>query len=162
MKGKKKAEIAVVLPDIRSSHNVGSIFRTSDGAGVSRIVLAGYTPCPTDKFGRQQKEISKTALGAEKSVPWTYEKSPKKALQNLKKEGFFIIAIEQSDRSVDYRKARISSKRKIAFVFGNEVEGLTKELLNLCDLVAHIPMKGMKESLNVSVAAGAALFRMIA
>jgi tRNA G18 (ribose-2'-O)-methylase SpoU len=156
---KKDKEIVVVLPEIRSSYNIGSIFRTSDAAGVNRIILSGYSPCPTDKFNRPQKEIAKTALGAELHIPWVYFKSTKAAIQKLKEEGFQIVAIEQSEDSKDYRKVKL--KNKVAFVFGNEVEGLSKEILSLCDVVAEIPMNGFKESLNVSVSAGIALFQML-
>ena len=156
---KKDKEAVVVLPDIRSSYNIGSIFRTSDAVGVNRVILSGYSPCPTDKFNRPQKEIAKTALGAELHIPWTYVKSTKVVLSKLKEEGFQIIAIEQSENSKDYRKVKL--KKKVAFVFGNEVNGLSKDILSLCDVVAEISMNGMKESLNVSVSAGIALFHML-
>lgn len=156
---KTKKEICVVLPDIRSSYNVGSIFRTSDAAGVSRIFLTGYTPCPLDKFKRPNKEIAKTALGAEKSIPWEYYAQIKPLLKRLKKEGFTVIAIEQSPRSVDYKKVKLPEKT--AFVFGTEVSGLPEKILAKCDIIAEIPMLGEKESLNVSVSAGVALFRML-
>lgn len=172
----KTLEICVVLPDIRSSHNIGSIFRTSDAAGVSRIVIAGYSPCPTDKFNRPQKEIAKTALGAEKTIPWEYVADPKKALSKLKAEGFALIAVEQDKRSISYKeffdekfrtakknkKSDIStSLNKIAIVFGNEVDGLSTKLINMCEHVVDIPMKGEKESLNVSVSAGIVLYGLI-
>ncbi len=154
-----KTEVVVVLPDIRSAHNVGSIFRTSDAAGITRIVLSGYTPRPIDKYGKVQKEIAKTALGAELTIPWVYEKSNIVALNKLKTEGFTLVAVEQSPRSIDYKKYKI--KNKIAFVFGNEVTGLPKGLLSKCDDVIEIPMKGKKESLNVGVSAGIVLFRIL-
>ncbi len=155
----KKREVVVVLPDIRSSYNIGSIFRTSDAVGISQIIITGYSPCPVDKFGRAQGEIAKTALGAELHIPWKYIQKTKVALNNLKKQGYQIIAIEQSKDSKDYRKVKLG--KKVAFVFGNEVNGLKKEILSLCDVVAEIPMNGIKESLNVSVAAGVALFQML-
>jgi 23S rRNA (guanosine2251-2'-O)-methyltransferase len=158
-KKKRGIEAALLLPDIRSAHNVGSIFRTSDAVGISRIVLSGYTPRPIDKFGRPQKEIAKTALGGEKSIPWIYKKSTTKAINQLKKEGFKIVAIEQSEHSVDYTKFK--APKKIAFVVGNEVKGLPKKILELCDVTIEIPMKGEKESLNVGVAAGVVLFRVL-
>ncbi len=154
-----KKESAVILHNIRSNHNVGSIFRTSDAAGVTEIILSGYTPTPLDRFGRDVKEISKTALGAQMSIPWKKVKSAKKEILRLKKENFVIIAIEQAKNSVDYKK--VKTKNKTVFIVGNEVDGLPKDILDLCDVVAEIPMKGKKESLNVSVAFGIALFRML-
>lgn len=156
---KTNRETVLLLPDIRSAHNVGSIFRTADAAGVSRIVLVGFTPRPIDKFGRIQKEIAKTALGGEVSVPWKYEKSVTKAIADLKQEGFTIVAIEQSEMSVDYRKFK--TKKKVALIVGNEVKGLPKKILNTCDSIIEIPMRGKKESLNVGVAAGIALFQLL-
>lgn len=155
----KTKETILILPDIRSAHNVGSIFRTADAAGVSRVLLCGYTPRPVDKFGRVQKEIAKTALGGEKSIPWIYEKNIIKILKKVKEQGFQIVAIEQSEKSVDYKKFKAGEK--IAFVVGNEVKGLPKNILDLCDVAVEIPMKGEKESLNVGVALGVVLFRVL-
>jgi tRNA G18 (ribose-2'-O)-methylase SpoU len=149
----------VVLHNIRSTHNVGSIFRTADAAGVSKIYLTGYTPAPLDRFGRSQKDIAKTALGAERSVTWEQAKDPFPVITRLKEEDFQVIAVEQAKDSADYRRLR--PKAKVAFLFGNEVRGLSKALLAQCDAIAEIPMAGKKESLNVSVAAGVALFRML-
>lgn len=151
----------LILLDIRSNHNVGSLFRTADACGISKIYLVGITPAPLDKFGRVVKEIAKTALGAELSVPYEKIKSFKVLVNKLKKEGFKIIAIEQSENSVDYKKVKIKKGEKVAFVLGREVEGMSKAELSLCDIVAEIPMKGEKESLNVSVAGGVTLFRML-
>lgn len=151
--------IAVCLPDIRSAYNIGSIFRTCDAAGIRKIYLSGHSPCPTDKFGRARKDIAKTALGAEKTIDWEYSKSTATLIKKLKKEGFHCIAIEQSKDSIDYKKVKV--KTKTLFVFGNEVTGLSKNILNLMDEVAEIPMMGGKESLNVSVSAGIALFRIL-
>lgn len=174
----KVLKTTVVLPDIRSSHNIGSIFRTCDAVGVSDVVLAGYSPRPLDKFNRPQKEIAKTALGAEKDIAWIYEESPEKALKNLKKQGYLIIGVEQDERSISYKEffknlkgGKIgfgldagrgsSSELRISIVFGNEVEGMSKAQLKLCDYVIDIPMKGNKESLNVSVSAGIILYELI-
>ncbi len=159
MKSESKKEIIVILPDIRSSLNVGSIFRTADACGASKIYLTGYTPAPVDQFGRVSKEITKTALGAEKTLAWEKLKNISNLLTKLKKEKFYLIAVEQSKNSVDYKKVKI--KDKTAFIFGNEVTGLPKNILNKCDVTAEIPMKGEKESLNVSVSAGVALFRIL-
>jgi tRNA G18 (ribose-2'-O)-methylase SpoU len=148
----------LVLHDIRSAQNVGSLFRTADAAGISKIYLTGYTPAPLDRFGRIVKEIAKTALGAEKTTPWE-KTSIDNCHRRLKKEKVQIIAIEQDKKAVDYRK--VKAKYPIAFVLGNEVTGLEKKVLKLCDVVAEIPMKGNKESLNVAVAGGIALFQML-
>ncbi len=149
----------LILHNIRSTHNVGSIFRTADAAGISEIFLTGYTPRPIDNFGKERKDIAKTALGAEKSIPWQYAKTPSGFIKKLKKEGYSLVAIEQSSRSIDYKKIKI--KYPVAILLGNEVKGLSPALLKACDQVAEIPMRGEKESLNVSVAAGVALFRIL-
>ncbi len=149
----------LILPDIRSAINVGAIFRTADALGVDKVYLTGVTPRPTDKFGRIQKDIKKSALGAEEFVKWEYIENLSKLINKLKKEGYFIIAIEQSENSKDYRKIKI--KEQTAFVLGEEVNGIKENILARCDAVAEIPMHGKKESLNVSVACGVALFRMI-
>lgn len=150
-------EIAVLLHNIRSTHNVGSIFRTSDAAGVSTVFFSGYTPIPIDRFGRPQKDIAKTALGAENTIPWKYFKTPQKLISNLKKEGWTVVGVEQDKRAIDYRTFRPAGK--MLFIFGNEVLGISPGLRKLCDSILEIPMHGKKESLNVSVAAGIILFR---
>jgi tRNA G18 (ribose-2'-O)-methylase SpoU len=152
-------EIGVLLHNIRSTHNVGSIFRTSDSVGVTKIYFSGYTPLPVDKFGRSRKDIAKVALGAEKVIPWEYLESPEKIIKKLKKENYQIISLEQSSTSTDYKKVKV--KYPVLFVVGNEVDGVMKNLLSLSDVVAEIPMMGDKESLNVSVAFGVALFRIL-
>ncbi len=154
-----KKEVAVLLHDIRSTHNVGSMFRTADALGVSKIYISGYTPTPTDKFNRARKDIAKVSLGAEKTILWEVVESPEKLIRKLKKDGCQIVALEQSKNSVDYKKIKIASS--VLFVVGNEVDGVNTKLLALADVVAEIPMKGEKESLNVSVAFGVALFRML-
>jgi len=161
----KKQKSILILPDIRSAINIGAIFRTADAVGIDKIYLTGFSPRPTDKFGRIQKDIAKSALGAEIWLPWEYKKTIIPLLNSLKKDGYQIIAIEQDKKAIDYRK--ISSQggpalgRKIAIIMGPEVEGLPKNILDKCDLIAEIPMKGKKESLNVSVACGVALFRIL-
>ena len=158
---KTKGEIIVVLDNIRSTFNVGSIFRTSDALGVNKIVLCGTTPSPVDRFGREREEIAKVALGAEKTIAWEYSPETITAIKKLKKEGCRIIMIEQSDKSVDYKKIKIKKGERVAFVVGTEVEGLSASLLKLPDDIAEIPMRGEKESLNVSVAFGVAMFRIL-
>ncbi|MFA5001285.1 MAG: TrmH family RNA methyltransferase [Candidatus Paceibacterota bacterium] len=156
---KMESKKIIILPDIRSSLNVGSIFRTADAVGIDKIYLTGYTPAPVDKFGRIDKQIAKTALGAEKTIAWEKVESLPKLLTKLKKEKFYLIVVEQDEESVDYKK--VMAQAKTAFIFGNEVEGLPKKVLKKCDVIAEIPMKGEKESLNVAVSAGVALFRIL-
>ena len=138
---------------------MGSIFRTAETAGVNEIYLTGYTPTPIDKFGKNRKDLAKTALGAEKTIPWKKFIKVGEAIKKLKKENFFIIAVEQSKNSIDYKK--VKPKQKTAFIVGNEVRGLDRKVLSKCDAVAEIPIKGKKESLNVSVATGVTLFRIL-
>lgn len=154
-----KKEVFVLLHNIRSTHNVGSIFRTCDALGVSKIYLSGYTPTPLDKFKRPRKDVAKVALGAEKNIPWEYLNTSEGLIKRLKKEGFLVVGIEQDKKSVDYKKIKIN--KPTLFVVGNEVEGIDKKTLKICDTVVEIPMLGGKESLNVSVAFGVAMFRML-
>lgn len=147
---------AVLFHNVRSTHNVGSLFRTCDGAGVSTVYLSGYTPTPLDRFGRERKDVSKTALGAEKNIPWEYAKEPGAIIDRLRASGWAIIGVEQDKRSIDYR-ALILEKPTL-FIFGNEVRGLSPALRAKCDQIIEIPMHGKKESLNVSVTAGIILF----
>lgn len=146
-------ELLLILHNIRSAYNVGSIFRTADAAGVSKIYLGGYTPNPD-----QEPKIAKTALGAEKVVPWKYYRQTWRLLKKLKKEGIQIVALEQDKKAIDYQKFKPSWP--MALVLGNEVRGLSKEFLKYADAIIEIPMWGQKESLNVSVAAGIALFEV--
>ncbi len=149
----------LILHDIRSAHNVGSLFRTADAAGISKIYLSSTTPAPLDRFGRSRTDIAKTALGAEKNTPWEQYEVIFELLEKYKKEGYEVVAIEQSENSVDYKT--INPGEKTIFILGNEVNGLSKEVLQAVDSIAEIPMVGEKESLNVSVAGGIALFRMM-
>lgn len=149
----------LILHNIRSAQNVGSLFRTADAVGIEKVFLSSITPQPVDRFGREVGAITKTALGAEKNLAWQNYENLEDLLQSLKKEGFQIIAIEQSLKAVDYKN--IKSKEKIAFILGNEVEGLKAEILQLVDVVAEIPMQGDKESLNVAVAGGVAMYRIL-
>lgn len=151
-------KVILILHDIRSNHNVGSLFRIADCVGVNEVILSGYTPTPIDKFNRPIKEIAEIALGAEKSITWRHEKNIKKVLKKLKEEKFTIIAIEQSKNSVDYKKLKINGNS--AIILWNEVDGAPKNLLKICDVIAEIPMKGEKESLNVSVAGAVVMFRI--
>ena len=152
-------ENILILHNIRSVENVGAMFRTADAAGINKIYLTGYTPAPLDRFGRKRKDIAKSALGAEEYVLWEQKKSVLNLFLKLKREGFQIIAIEQDKNSVDYKK--VKAKTRNAFIVGSEVPGLSQNILTKCDVIAEIPMRGQKESLNVSVALGVALFRII-
>ena len=156
----KTNNAVLILPDIRSTYNVGALFRTADAAGIKKIYLVGITPAPLDRFNRPRKDIAKSALGSELTMPWEQVAvSLPVLIARLKKEGYMIVAIEQSPDSIDYKKIKLSGPA--AFILGNEVEGIPKSILKKCDVVAEIPMRGMKESLNVSVAAGIAIFRML-
>lgn len=152
-------ETRLLLDNIRSTHNVGSIFRTAETLGISRIYCVGTTPAPIDRFGRKRKDIAKVSLGAEDSVDWEHIGNGSTLVKNLKKEGFNIIALEQDAKSIDYKK--IHAKGKMLVILGNEVGGVSKKLLKLSDTIIEIPLKGKKESLNVSVATGVALFRLL-
>ena len=149
----------LILHNIRSVQNVGAIFRTADAVGISKIYLTGYTPTPLDRFGRERSDVAKTALGAQKSVEWEYVKTATTIINKLKKDKIEIIAVEQSSNAIDYKKVKI--KQDTAFVFGNEVKGLSKSVLGKSDVVVQINMLGQKESLNVSVAVGVLMFRVL-
>ena len=149
----------LILPDIRSAQNVGSLFRTADACGIEYIYIVGITPAPIDQFGRTNSAIAKTALGAEQTIPWQKVKTLLPLLTKLQKAGMQIVAIEQSLGAIDYKKVKI--QLPTAFIVGNEVDGLPKNILKKVDSIAEIPMKGKKESLNVAVATGIALFRML-
>ena len=159
--------LVAILHDIRSIHNVGSIFRTADGAGFEKLYLCGITPSPTDRFGKIRPDFAKVALGAEKSVAWESISDIRDFLKRLKKEGWTILALEQSKRAVSLMAEDLMSDiskdvrcRQIALVVGNEVEGIPPAILKLADTVIEIPMLGKKESLNVSVAFGIAAYQL--
>ena len=155
---KEGPAIAVLLHNIRSAHNVGAIFRTADAIGVCQIVLSGYTPTPLDRFQRPVKEIAKTALGAELSIPWEYEKDPQVVIRRYKAMGYQVVGVEQDVRAVDYKTHHLTLPT--LFLVGNEVRGLSRALCDACDVLLEIPMRGKKESLNVAVSFGIALFRV--
>jgi len=156
---KKNQNTILIMHNIRSVENVGAMFRTADAVRINKIYLTGYTPCPLDRFGRKRKDLAKSALGAEEFVPWEYKKMIYPVITKLKKDGFLIIGIEQDKKSVDYKKVKL--KNKNVFIVGAEVTGIPKNILKKCDIIAEIPMRGKKESLNVSVACGIVLFRFI-
>ncbi len=157
----KNQQNILILYNIRSVENVGAIFRTADAAGINKIYLIGYTPAPLDRFGRKRGDMHKSALGAEEFVAWEQVKTIFPLITKLKKEGFQIVAIEQDKKSIDYKTLRLRSGQAHAFIVGAEVTGIPKKVLEKCDIIAEIPMRGKKESLNVSVATGIALFRML-
>lgn len=147
----------VLLHNIRSAHNVGSIFRTADGASVDHMYLSGYTPRPVDRFGRPQSEIEKTSLGASAAVPWSdWGDDPVAKLTQLKVEGWRIVAVEQDIRAVSIYE--YLPQDTTLYIFGNEVEGVAADLITHADEIVEIPMHGSKESLNVAVSAGIVLF----
>lgn len=158
-----KKQIFVVLENIRSAQNVGAIFRTADACGVSKIFLIGYTPDPQDRFGRPRSDIAKSALGAEQNIPWEHFKTSEEFIAYTKQENIFLVSVEQDKNSIDYKDFDLSKikQEKTAFVFGNEVDGVSKEMLQNSDKIIEIPMVGKKESLNVSVTAGVVLFRVL-
>ena len=146
----------LILENIRSAYNVGAMFRTADGAGVSRLFLIGYTPAPSDRFGRVQSEIKKTSLGASETIPWEHHSSISDVLPRLTEDGVQIVAVEQTDTAIPLPDFTVPEK--VAYVVGNEVDGVSKAALEQADVIVEIPMLGKKESLNVSVAAGIILY----
>jgi len=146
----------LVLENVRSAHNVGSLFRTADGAGVECVHLVGYTPTPIDRFGRVQKEIEKTSLGATKAVAWEWHETIGPLLARARDEGRTIVAVEQAPESVPL--AAFTVPESVLYLFGSEVEGLSEATLAQADTIVEIPMLGVKESLNVAVAAGIVLY----
>ncbi|MBI2476388.1 MAG: TrmH family RNA methyltransferase [Candidatus Taylorbacteria bacterium] len=155
----RNKEVFIVLHNLRSVYNVGSIFRTADCLDVSAILLTGLSPLPVDRFGRWRKDFAKTALGAERTVAWKHFPRISQALRFLKSRQTFIVALEQTANAGDYRK--IKPRYPAAFIFGNEVLGIPRAVLKQCDAVAEIVTRGLKESFNVSVAAGIALARIL-
>ena len=150
-----KSPIVLVLDNIRSMHNVGSAFRTCDAFNVERLYLCGITATPP------QKEIAKTALGATESVEWEYKENVAELATELKSEGYAIILVEQTDGSVMLQDFNFAQYEKVALFVGNEVFGISEELLPLCDAAVEIPQFGTKHSLNVAVATGITLWEAI-
>ncbi|MDT3697612.1 MAG: RNA methyltransferase [Ignavibacterium sp.] len=156
----KKLPVIVLLNSIRSSYNVGSIFRTSDGAMIEKIILCGYTPHPPfDNSNEGNKDVLKTALGSTKSVKWEYIKNPIDAIKNLRENGMKICALELTENSKPYYHTE-QYNFPMCLVVGNEISGVSQEVLNLCDYSIEIPQYGIKQSLNVAVAYGIAIFEL--
>lgn len=143
-----KTPIIIILDDIRSLHNIGSVFRTSDAFLVEKIYLCGITAIPPNK------EIHKTALGATETVTWEYQKEVLSVIENLKKENITVYAIEQVENAVFLNDFKVENNKKYALIFGNEVFGVAQEAIQICDGVIEIPQLGTKHSLNISVTAG--------
>ncbi|MDO8604662.1 MAG: RNA methyltransferase [bacterium] len=148
-----------ILDNLRSVHNVGSIFRTANAVGIEKIYLCGTTPTPLDNKGEKRKDFAKVALGAEDTVKWEYIESTFECVKRLKEENYYVVALEQDEKSVDYKS--IVPEKKTAFVIGNEVDGIFPEVLVQSDIIAEIPMLGTKESLNVTIAFGVAVYRIL-
>jgi 23S rRNA (guanosine2251-2'-O)-methyltransferase len=145
--------IYIVLENVRSLFNVGAVFRTADAVAAAGVYLTGFTGTPP------RKEISRVALGAEQSVPWQYVEDSPVAIETLRSNGVHVVALEQTDESIDFRQCTYPVP--VAVVVGHEVEGVSRRALDVCDGAVHIPMLGEKVSLNVSVAAGVMLYELL-
>jgi tRNA G18 (ribose-2'-O)-methylase SpoU len=148
----EKLRVSVVLDNVRSMFNVGSFFRTCDSFSVERIILCGITATPPDK------EIHKTALGAEETVSWSYAKTTEEAVAELQADGYTVIAVEQTEDSIPLQDFRCQEDARYALVFGNEVFGVGQSVVDMCGMAIEIPQAGTKHSLNVSVAGGVVLW----
>jgi tRNA G18 (ribose-2'-O)-methylase SpoU len=149
----------IILEDIRSAYNVGAIFRTADGAGVAKVFLVGYTSAPIDRFGRPQPEILKTSLGASATMAWEQVATTKEIIERLQASGVTVAAVELAKGSISLKD--FIEPEQVAYIVGNEVDGVSKEALELADVIVELPMFGQKESLNVSVTAGIVLYHGI-
>ncbi len=154
-KSTKKLPIVVVLDNVRSAHNVGSIFRTSDAFLIEKVMLCGICPTPP------KNEIRKTALGATESMDWQYFENSMDCIKTLTQENYQIVSVEQADNSVDLQNFVIDKSKKLALIFGNEVNGVSDECISMSDEVIEIPQHGTKHSFNVSVSAGIVLWDLV-
>lgn len=150
----EKFPLVVVLDNVRSMHNVGSVFRTADAFLISGMWLCGYTPRPP------HRDIHKTALGATETVEWKYAETTVEAVSALKDGGYRIFAVEQVEKSIPLHEFSSENAGKMAVIFGNEVTGIDADVLRMCDGSIEIPQFGMKHSLNISVAAGIVLWEL--
>jgi 23S rRNA (guanosine2251-2'-O)-methyltransferase len=153
--GAEKLPVILLLENIRSMHNVGSVFRTADAFLAEAIYLCGYTPRPP------HRDIHKTALGATETVEWKYAEKSVDAVKSLKTSGYQIVGVEQVTGSIPLQQFKLESGEKMVLIFGNEVEGVSEEVLSYCNGCIEIPQFGMKHSLNVSVAAGMVLWELV-
>lgn len=151
----EKLPVAVLLDNVRSSYNVGSVFRTSDAFLIEEVILCGITGCPP------HPEISKTALGAEESVKWRYCENALETVKEMKKEGWLVCVLEQAHDSIPLQNFIPSSDLKYLLVAGNEVEGVSQDIVDLANIILEIPQHGVKHSLNVSVSVGIALWKLV-
>ena len=158
--------IVLVVHNVRSCHNVGSLLRTADGLGLEKVYLTGYTPYPQTKNDQRlphlakklTTQINKTALGAQDSVDWEYKKSVGPIIKELEDQSFMVVALEQTPKS--QKLTDFNPLDRVALVVGNEVDGLDSKILDLCSAIVEVPMLGAKESFNVAVAAGMALYHL--
>ncbi len=153
-KEENKIPVVVVLDNVRSLHNVGSVFRTADAFSIEKIILCGITAQPP------HRDIQKTALGATESVDWEHDENTRSSIQRLQKEKYRIIGVEQVEGSTSLEKFQIDAGQKLALVFGNEVKGVEQEVLDRCDEFLEIPQSGTKHSLNISVSVGVVLWEL--
>ncbi|MBP7811541.1 MAG: TrmH family RNA methyltransferase [Candidatus Moranbacteria bacterium] len=155
-------DIVLIIHNVRSAANVGSMFRTADGTGVRKIWLTGYTPCPAESdrkyLTKAEKSFAKTALGAEHFVVWKKKADIRSVITRLRSSGYLIVGLEQDERAVMLEMMQRS--RPVALIVGNEVRGLDRRILAQCDMIGELPMWGKKNSLNVSVACGIALYTL--
>lgn len=150
----EKSPIAVILDNVRSLNNIGSVFRSCDAFLVEKLLLCGITAQPP------HRDIQKTALGATESVPWKYYKTTAEAITALREEGYLIVGVEQTEKSISLKDFYPEEESRTALVFGHEVKGIQQETVNLCDLCLEIPQHGTKHSLNISVAAGIVIWEV--
>ena len=153
-KNSKKLPFVVVLDNIRSLNNIGSVFRSSDAFLIQHIYLCGITATPPNK------EIHKTALGATESVDWSYWENTEEAIHKLRADGFIIVSVEQVENSISLPDFKIEKDKKYAFIFGHEVKGVQQKIVDISDFCVEIPQYGTKHSLNISVSAGVVLWEM--
>ena len=151
-----KMQVICVLDNIRSMHNVGSVFRTADAFRLEKLYLCGITPHPP------HREIRKTAIGAENSVSWEGITHSLDLVKDLKQQGWILVAAEQTDNSLPLPQWQLNPQNKYALILGHEIDGVNQEVIDLCDLSVEIPQYGTKHSLNISVAAGICLYHMYA
>lgn len=151
-KQQEKTPVVVILDNIRSLNNIGSVFRTADAFAIEKIYLCGYTAQPP------HREIQKTALGATESIDWEYKEHPVEVINQLKNEGFKVYSVEQTESSTFLHE--VKANNKIAIVMGNEVQGVQQEVIDACDGVIEIPQIGTKHSLNISVSCGIVLWEL--
>ena len=149
----------LILDSVRSCYNVGAIFRTADAVGIQKIFLTGFTPAPVDRFGREVDKIAKTALGAHRDVVWEYQEDVVAVVMKLKTNGVSVLALEQTSSSQSLYEYTVTDQ-PIALVVGNENVGISEVVLSQADVTVDLPMYGKKESLNVSVSTGIALYEL--